>query len=182
MGRTSYGASAGAITSALRSAYASAITRRRLSPAHRLLWLPPADQVSYYSSGCYNCSSGGSKAGAAAAGLIVGAAVGARSPRQTRRRPPRTPTTRASPPAARTPPRRRRMPTTRESRRVSAPPPCRWRPIPWAPCMRSPPAGSITTVIQGQTYYLNGNTLVPASLWGEWGLLPRGARAVGTFA
>ena len=40
------------------------------------------------------------------------------------------------------------------------------------------PVGSITTNVQGQTYYLNGNNLVSTGLRRQWRLLPRGARAL----
>jgi hypothetical protein len=88
--------------------------------------------VNYYGSSCYNCG-GWSAAGAAAAGLAVGAVAGAAV---------------ASANSAQATANAYNAGVVAGASTVFAP----------GAIYATLPTGSVTTVVQGQTYYLNGNT------------------------
>lgn len=92
----------------------------------------PPTTVNYYGSSCYNCG-GWSAAGAAAAGLAVGAVAGAAV---------------ASANSAQATANAYNAGVVAGASAVFAP----------GAIYATLPAGSVTTVVQGQTYYLNGNT------------------------
>jgi hypothetical protein len=114
--------------------------------------------VNYYGSGCYNCSSGGSTAGAAAAGLIVGAAVGATvASANTAAATSNAYNAGVATGSANT----AAVTANAYNAGVAAGVGAAAVPVagyPMGAMYAAPPAGSMTTVIQGQTYYLNGNT------------------------
>jgi hypothetical protein len=113
----------------------------------------PPTTVNYYGSGCYNCSSGSSNGWAAAAGLVVGAAVGASVASANTA----AATSNAYAAGVATGSANTAAATTNAyvagvAAGASA------ASYPMGTLLAAVPPGSIQTVVQGQTYYLNGNT------------------------
>ena len=118
----------------------------------------PPTTVNYYGSSCGNCSSGSSTAGAAAAGLLVGAAVGAsvasaNTAAATSNAYAAGVATGSANTAAAT--------TNAYNAGVAAGVGAAQAPM--GAIVGAPPAGSMQTVVQGQTYYLSGNTWYQAA-------------------